>query len=138
MRGWAEETQQRKRLGRAAPEELARWWDEMMAATNPDVRVAATTTAAGRIDVTERLAHIEAPTLIITTDDNALLSLEKMREYQGRIAHSRLLVLPGDSYHPAATMPARVRLAYAQVYRKFPSVIRRRSDADHHMKGINL
>lgn len=104
VRRWAEETQ-RARLGSGAPEELVRWWNEMMAATDPGVCVAATG-AAGRIDLLDKLAHIEAPTLIITTDDNALLSLEKVREYQQRIPRSKLLVLPSDSYHPAATMPA--------------------------------
>ncbi len=104
VRRWAEETQA-LRLGRGAPREQVRWWNDMMASTDPGVCIAATG-AAGRIDLLHQLPRIKAPTLIITTDDNALQSLAKVREYQRKIPNSRLLVLPSDSYHPAAAKPA--------------------------------
>jgi pimeloyl-ACP methyl ester carboxylesterase len=104
VKKWAAETQP-MRLGRNAPREQVQWWNDMMASTDPEVCIAATT-AAGKIDLSDALSQIEAPTLIITTDDNALMSLAKVREYQQKIPRSQLLVLPSDSYHPAATRPA--------------------------------
>ena len=61
------------------------------------------TRVASRIDLLGQLVWTKDPTLIITTDDNALQSLAKMRPYQRKKENSRFIVLPGDSYHPTAT-----------------------------------
>lgn len=103
VRGWAEETQ-RARLGSAAPESMIAWWNDLMASTDPAV-CTSVTTAAGEIDLADVLPRIQAPTLVVTTEGSALQSVETVREWQSRIPHSELLVLPGDSYHVAAARP---------------------------------
>jgi len=40
---------------------------------------------------------------VITTEGSGLASVEETRAWQQRIPDSELLVLPGDSYHVAAS-----------------------------------
>ncbi|MEX2643708.1 MAG: alpha/beta hydrolase [Acetobacterales bacterium] len=58
-------------------------------------------------DVTDDLPKITCPTMVITTEGSGLGSVEVTREWQRKIPNSRLLVLPGDSYHVAASHPER-------------------------------
>ena len=43
------------------------------------------------------------PTLVITTEGSGLASVDETREWQQLMPDSELLVLPGDSYHVAAS-----------------------------------
>ena len=54
-------------------------------------------------DISSDLPRIVCPTLVITTEGNASDSVEETRAWQQRIPRSTLLVLPGDSYHVAAS-----------------------------------
>ena len=54
-------------------------------------------------DITDALPRIRCPTLVITTEGSGLGSVEDVRAWQQRIPRSELLVLPGDSYHVAAS-----------------------------------
>jgi pimeloyl-ACP methyl ester carboxylesterase len=56
-----------------------------------------------KADITADLPRIQCPTLVITTEGSALGSVETTRQWQKMIPNSRLLVLPGDSYHAAAS-----------------------------------
>jgi pimeloyl-ACP methyl ester carboxylesterase len=56
-------------------------------------------------DITDALPRIRCPTLVITTEGSALGSVEEVRAWQRMIPRSELLVLPGDSYHVAASDP---------------------------------
>ena len=58
---------------------------------------------ACEIDLLDQLLRTKAPNLIITTGDNALQGLAKMRPYRRKNANSRFIVPPSDSYHPMAT-----------------------------------
>lgn len=102
-RGWAAETQ-RARLGSAASDAQLEWWTDFMAETNPEVALAITG-MAGKLDISGILRNIKAPTLVITTENSALASVEVTRDWQTEIPNSELLVLPGDSYHVAAAEP---------------------------------
>lgn len=103
LRAWVAETQ-RDRLGSVASEQQLAWWTDFMAAS--DERVAIEVTAvAGHLDISEALPRIKAPALIVTTEGSALQSVEVVREHQMQIPNSELLVLPGDSYHIAASSP---------------------------------
>ena len=51
------------------------------------------------------MPNIACPTLVITTEDSGLASVEETRAWQKTMPDSRLLVLPGNSYHVAATDP---------------------------------
>ncbi len=54
-------------------------------------------------DIRADLPRIRCPTLVITTEQSGLGSVEETRAWQQQIPDSELLVLPGDSYHVAAT-----------------------------------
>ena len=54
-------------------------------------------------DIREDLPKIACPTLVITTQESGLGSVADTRAWQQQIAHSELLVLPGNSYHVATT-----------------------------------
>jgi 3-oxoadipate enol-lactonase len=46
---------------------------------------------------------MQCPTLVITTEESGLGTVERMRAWQEQIPGSRLLVLPGKSCHVAAS-----------------------------------
>jgi pimeloyl-ACP methyl ester carboxylesterase len=68
---------------------------------------AALSASASRIDmdIESELPRITAPTLIVTTQESGLQSVEAVERYARRIPVSRVIVLPGDSYHIAAVEP---------------------------------
>ena len=59
-------------------------------------------TSAQRAD----LPKIRCPTLVITTEQSGLATVADTRAWQQQIPDSELLVLPGNSYHVAATHAA--------------------------------
>jgi len=104
VRQWAAETQ-RSRLGSTAPPEQVAWWtDELMGKTS---RRAALGAASARIDMDlgDRLARIAVPTLIATTRESGLQSVDAVERSAARIPDVRVVVLPGDSYHIGAVEP---------------------------------
>ena len=70
-------------------------------------------------DIRADLPKIRCPTLVITTDKSGLASVAETRSWQEQIGSSELLVLPGNSYHVAASHAERcaeVTLAFIQRY----------------------
>ena len=109
-----------KRLGSRFPQEGVEWWTKMMGRT-------ATSTMVGfgenmpYVDITADLPRIKCPTLVMTTAASALGSVEETRAWQQMIPNSELRVLPGDSYHVAASDPdlcAEETLAFILKHRK--------------------
>jgi 3-oxoadipate enol-lactonase len=94
---------QRDRLGSAASKEMVEYWNTMFA-TAPEQGAQGLRTALSKFDLARDgvLQRIKAPTLIITADQSALQSVEKVRQYQLAIPNSRLVVLRSDAYHIAA------------------------------------
>jgi pimeloyl-ACP methyl ester carboxylesterase len=104
VRQWARETM-RARLGSKASEAQLKWWaDELMGKTSSK---AAYSASAARIDMEleDQLSRITCPTLIVTTHESGLQSVEAVRKYAKKIPNARVVVLPGDSYHVAAVEP---------------------------------
>jgi len=68
---------------------------------------AAYSASTSRIDMEleNELPRITAPTLIVTTQESGLQTVEAVEGYAARIPVSRVIVLPGDSYHIAAVEP---------------------------------
>ena len=103
VEGWARKNMG-GRLGSRFPPAGVEWWTRMMSKT-------ALSTLAGfgdtvpYTDVAADLPRIQCPTLVITTERSALGTVESTRAWQQTIPNSELLVLPGDSYHVAATDP---------------------------------
>lgn len=92
------------RLGADFPQEGIAWWTRFMART-------ALSTAVGfqrdiaYADISADIPLIRCPTLVITTEESGLASIEENRSWQRRIPDSELLVMPGHSYHVAASEP---------------------------------
>jgi 3-oxoadipate enol-lactonase len=101
LQPWARRTMA-SRLGTRFPEAGVDWWVNMMAET-------AVSTQAGFLssidtwDVSADLPRIKCPTLVITTEGSAHGSVESTRAWQQDIQGSKLIALPGDSFHVAAS-----------------------------------
>ncbi len=98
---WAERTM-KGRLGDDFPAEGTRWWTEFMGKTAVSTLVGFNI-GVNYADISGDLPRIACPTLVITTKGSGLGSVEETRQWQEKIPGSELLVLPGDSYHPAAS-----------------------------------
>ena len=103
VRKWAADTM-RSRLGSTASEAQIAWWGELMGAT--DQRAAhGSSSSLVKMNLDDRLPLIAAPTLIVTTQESGLQSVEAVKTYAARIPNARVIVVPGDSYHIAAVEP---------------------------------
>ena len=98
---WARRTMS-GRLGSRFPAEGLEWWIRFMGRTAVSTQLGFMPAIADA-DITDALARIRCPTLVITTEGSGLGSVEEMRAWQRLIPRSELLVLPGDSYHVAAS-----------------------------------
>jgi 3-oxoadipate enol-lactonase len=90
------------RLGSAFPPEGFEFWCKYMARTAVSTQIGFMGTIACA-DIRADVPKIKAPTLVITTEDSGLGSVADMRAWQEQIKGSELVVLPGNSYHVAAT-----------------------------------
>ena len=94
------------RLGKAFPCAGVEWWIKYMGRT-------AVSTEAGFAetinfsDITADVAKIKCPMLVLTTAESGLASVAETRAWQEKVPQSELVVLPGDSFHVAATDPDR-------------------------------
>jgi pimeloyl-ACP methyl ester carboxylesterase len=104
------------RLGSTFPAEGVEWWTKFMGRTAVSTQVGFMSTIAC-VDIRADLPKIACPTLVITTEESGLASVEQTRAWQRTIAKSELLVLPGNSYHVAASDAERC----AQATREFIS-----------------
>jgi 3-oxoadipate enol-lactonase len=103
LQAWAAETQ-RARLGSEAPQEQIAWWTAMMSESDPQVCIGFTS-SLDQLAVFDQLHHIQAPTLLITTDRSPLQNVETVKEAHEQIPNSEMRVLSSDSYHIAAVQP---------------------------------
>jgi 3-oxoadipate enol-lactonase len=106
----------RARLGMAASEGQLSYWNRLMARSDPEVCIAMMR-AAARLDITESLGRIRAPTLVMASGDSRVQGIAATRAWQSLIPGSELVVVAGDSPHLAATEPDRCAqrvIAFAQ------------------------
>jgi 3-oxoadipate enol-lactonase len=90
------------RLGSAMPPEAGEWWSRYMGRTAASTQIGFMRRIA-IFDVQHVLEQIHAPTLVVTTEGSGIGSIAATKAWQERIPDSRLLVLPGDSYHVAVS-----------------------------------
>jgi pimeloyl-ACP methyl ester carboxylesterase len=90
------------RLGSAFPPAGVVWWTRFMGRTAVSTQIGFMQTIACA-DIRADVPKIACPTLVITTEGSGLASVEETRAWQQTIPDSELLVLPGDSFHVAAT-----------------------------------
>ena len=93
------------RLGSAFPREGFEWWTKFMGRTAVSTQLGFMGTIACA-DIRTDLPKIQCPTLVITTEESGLGTVEETRAWQQQIRDSELVVLPGNSYHVAATHAA--------------------------------
>ena len=98
---WARRTMA-GRLGSEFPPEGVEWWIAFMGRTAVSTQIGFMKTIACA-DIRADVPKIQSPTLVITTDGSGLASVEATKAWQQQIPHSTLLVLPGNSYHVAAS-----------------------------------
>jgi len=101
VEAWARQTMG-GRLGSAFPAEGVEWWIRFMGRTAVSTQIGFMRTIACA-DIRADLPKIRCPTLVMTTDGSGLASVDETRAWQQQIANSTLVVLPGNSYHVAAT-----------------------------------
>jgi len=101
VEAWARKNMS-KRLGSNFPAEGVEWWTRMMGRTATSTMIGFGETIP-YTDITDDLPRIKCPTLVLMTEGSALGSVESTRAWQQTIPNSELRVLPGDSYHVAAT-----------------------------------
>jgi len=85
-----------------APRAMRDWWLAEMNRTSPHSMTAAAA-AMETLDLAPHLMKVQAPSLLITSDRNALVPLQDTVAAARAMPDARLLVLPADSYHLAAT-----------------------------------
>jgi 3-oxoadipate enol-lactonase len=98
---WARRTMA-GRLGDRFPPEGVEWWIKFMGRT-PLSTLVGFNAAINYSDIQSDIPKIVCPTLVITTDESGLASVEETRAWQQTIPNSELLVIPGNSYHVAAS-----------------------------------
>jgi 3-oxoadipate enol-lactonase len=91
------------RMGPEMPAEAKAWWTEFMGRTHVSTMVGFLRNLA-KIDVTADVAGIKCPTLIVATD-SPYRPIAEVTPWQSRIPNSRLAVIPGGGFHPAAVAP---------------------------------
>lgn len=101
VNAWVRETTG-GRLGTSLPPQAIDWWVDLMSKT-PQSTLEAFLRMVPTVDVSADLPRIRCPAVIITTTGSGLGTVESVRSWQQQIADSTLEVLPGDSYHVAAT-----------------------------------
>ena len=102
---WAARTM-KARLGDEFPPEGLDWWTQFMGGTAVSSQVGFMTTIPYS-DIRAEASKIDCPSLVITTEGSGLASVEDTRAWQMEIPNSRLVVLPGNSHHVAASAPDR-------------------------------
>jgi 3-oxoadipate enol-lactonase len=98
---WARRTMA-GRLGSGFPAAGVEWWIQFMSRTAVSTQIGFMGTIACA-DIRDDVPRIACPTLVITTDGSGLASVDETRAWQQQIPKSELLVLPGNSYHVAAS-----------------------------------
>jgi 3-oxoadipate enol-lactonase len=98
---WARRTMA-GRLGDRFPAEGVEWWIRFMGRT-PVSTIVGFNATINYSDIRTDLPRIACPTLVITTDESGLASVEETRAWQRAIPDSELLVVPGNSFHVAAS-----------------------------------
>jgi pimeloyl-ACP methyl ester carboxylesterase len=103
IEGWARRTMA-GRLGKEFPAAGIDWFVKLMGQTAVSSTLGFISTVPAT-DITADLPLIKCPTLVITSAGSGYGSVDATRAWQEKIVHSKLVVLPGDSFHVAASNP---------------------------------
>ena len=102
------------RLGYRFPPQGVEWWAELMGRTDLESQIGFMSNVECA-DIRADLPRIACPTLVITAEGSGVATVNETRAWQCQIPGAELLVVPGNSYHVAASDPdicARETLAF--------------------------
>ncbi len=117
VRQWAEESMT-GRFGTTLSDAALRWWVDLTART-PLTTMQSYLRWVPTVDISEDVAQIRSPTLVIAADDGKLRPLSETTAWQERIRDSELAVLPCDGWHVAGAKPREcARLALEFIMRR--------------------
>lgn len=91
-----------KRLGKSFPAEGVEWWSRYMGRSPVSTQIGFAPLISFA-DITPDIRRISCPTMVMTTDESALATVDATRAWQELIPGSELCVLKGNSYHQAVT-----------------------------------
>ena len=110
------------RLGSTFPPEGVEWWIKFMGRTAVSTQIGFMQVIACA-DIRADVPKISCPTLVITNEGSGIATVDENRAWQESIPDSELLVLPGDSFHVAASDAERCAQATLEfIQRKAPQV----------------
>jgi pimeloyl-ACP methyl ester carboxylesterase/DNA-binding SARP family transcriptional activator len=92
----------------ASPEQAA-WFNELQRVSTSAENAVRLTEAAGDVDVTDRLASVRAPTLVMHATEDAMVSLEEARRLAAGIPGARFVALAGRNHLLLEDEPAFAR-----------------------------
>lgn len=101
VRPWAAATMDARLAGMSRA--MKDWWIGLMAAT-PHSTMLGFLRFVSSIDVRDDLARLRCPVLVVTSD-SPRRPIATVTKWQKTIPDSRLVIVPGDGYHAAATEP---------------------------------
>lgn len=96
MRGWAQQTLWQRLDAEAASPELGEWVVDQIAATSPTTVISLRPNVAGWTQaVTDRLAEIEVPTLLLLADRSRASTAFQAEHMASEMPNARIRTLPG-------------------------------------------
>jgi pimeloyl-ACP methyl ester carboxylesterase len=101
VRAWAADTMDARLAGMSRA--MKDWWIDLMAAT-PRSTMLGFLRFVSSIDVRDDLPQLGCPVLVVTSD-SPRRPIAMVAAWQKQIPSSRLVTVPGDGYHAAATEP---------------------------------
>jgi len=102
VESWARRTMG-GRLGSEFDPDGVEWWGQHMGRTARSTLIGFMKSGISVTDLSADLPRISCPTLVFATPSIPLGSIPDVKAWQEQIPNSRLHVVPGDSYHVAAT-----------------------------------
>lgn len=122
MESWARWTMP-GRMGDAFGPAASAYWAQLMGRT-PVTTQLGFIASVPSVDVTADLASLKCPVLVINAANSNMGDAASVEAWRRLIPDSKLLLLPGSSYHVAASDPdicAAAVLAFIQEHRRVPS-----------------
>jgi 3-oxoadipate enol-lactonase len=102
VESWARRTMG-NRLGTEFDPQGVSWWVKLMGSTALSTQIGFMKSGISVTDLTPDLSRIRCPALVFASPSEALGSVDDVRAWQEQMPNSRLYVVPGNSYHVAAT-----------------------------------
>lgn len=108
------------RLGSDFPRAGADYWAKLMGRTASSTQLGFIS-AVPSVDVTDALPKIQCPVLVISAKGSNIGDPASVEAWRRLIPDSKLLMMPGDSYHLAASHPDQCAVAMREFIQAHPA-----------------